>query len=91
VGPQEVIASGVGLAGNNIGHLHPLTDEGLTLDVIAQGLKLPGHIIFCSLEVLRKIDAAIPQPYAQVLEVLLQPPANLLFIHVFPEKWLRQG
>jgi hypothetical protein len=69
VGPQDVVAARVLVAGDDVAHFQALVAEGLAPGLVTQVGEALVDIILRRLEVFRPVDAALPQADAEVLKV----------------------
>ena len=60
--PQDIVAAGRGLPGDNVAHFLAQVGVALAAGLIAQPLEVLEDIIFGGLEVFGAIDGALPEP-----------------------------
>ena len=83
VGPQDVVAAGVLVAGDDIGHLFFHVGKALAPGRITHGRKVLRHVILSRFKVPGAADGPVPQGNAQVGEMFFQICLNYFSIHGF--------
>ena len=83
VGPQDVVAAGVLVPGDDIAHLLLQVDKGLAPGRITHGRKVLEDIVLRRFEILGAVDGAVPQGDAQVVQMLGQIGPDFVSVHGF--------